>query len=308
MEEQDSGGGFAPPSIEDVFGRRGTAPEPKAEGGQPEPQAPPPAAPETGEKPPAEQKPQPNRDEAGRFAPKQGEQQAGPPPEKHEPQNAPIAALKDERAKRQRAEQEAERLRAQLAAFQQQQARPAPPTPAQPVAQQPQQQAPQDFWADPEAFVKGVREQAVSEAEERMFQTRLALSEAVARREPDYEEAERALEAFAATSPDARAEIAKTLRTHPAPAMWALQAGRQLIAAQRWTPVMQQHSDPEAYINAEVERRLQERMAATPPQPAPSALPNLPVSLAGARNTAPRSGPGWSGPPSTQQLFGRRPR
>jgi hypothetical protein len=304
MSEQDNGGGFAPPTIEDVFGRRETAPEPKATGGQPEPQAPPPAPPETGDKPPAEQKQDRPRDDAGRFAPKQGEQQAGPPPEKHEPQNAPIAALKDERAKRQRAEAETTYLRQQLEALTRQ-PRPAPQAPPQ----QPQQQAPQDFWADPEAFVKGVREQAVNEAEERMFQTRLALSEAVARKEPDYEEAERALEAFAATSPDARAEVAKMLRTHPAPAMWALQAGRQLLAANRWTPVMQQHSDPEAYINAEVERRLQERMsAAAAPQPAPSAPPNLPVSLAGARNTAPRSGPGWAGPPSTQQLFGRRPR
>jgi len=288
-EQPVANGGMTP--LSDVFGRQEPAAQQTAPEGQPEPQAAPQEQPETGE----EQKAEQPRDERGKFAPKP--QHAAPPAEKN-PEEGRIAAVKAEREKRQALERELTELRAKLAAPQ-----------AQPVQHQaPQPPAPPPvplsdlMFQDPERFVAALQQRQ----EEQLLATRIATSEAMARQQPDYDAAEQALTAYAQSSQQAAAEVAAKLRSHPAPAMWAYQAGKQLLSQHRWQPIMQQHSDPEAFIAAEVERRLQEKLAEQQAaRPAAAPAPRLPTSLASAGSVAPRSGPGWAGPTPLTNVFGR---
>jgi hypothetical protein len=274
--------------LNDVFGRSEPAVQAREPEGQPEPAIVPQAQPETGDEPKVEQP----RDERGKFAPKQN---AAPPAEK-DPEQGRIAALKAERDKRQALERELQELRARMAA-----------PPAQPVQQAPRQPATPPvpladlMFQDPEKFVAALQQRQ----EEQLLTTRIATSEAMARQQPDYDAAEQALTAYAQSSPQAEEEVRAKLRSHPAPAMWAYQAGKHLLSQQRWQPIMQQHSDPEAYIAAEVERRLQERQAEQQPVTQAPAPPRLPTSLATTRAAGPRTGPGWAGPTPLNNVFGR---
>lgn len=64
--------------------------------------------------------------------------------------------------------------------------------------------------------------------------------------------------------------------------------------------------DPEAYINAEVERRMAERAGgAAETQPAAPGQPQLPSSFTQARNAGPRSAPTFSGPKPLSAIMGR---
>lgn len=291
--EQDtanSGEGFAPTPMMDILSSRSAEPAPSP---TPEP-APAPQAEASGE-PPAPPKDERPRDPVtGKFAPKEAQAAAAPPAAKQDaqPQSVPVSVVQEERKKRQALERELAELRARA---------------AQP-AQQPPQPAPQAvplpdlMFQDPERFVQ----QLAQRQEEALLQTRIVTSEAIARQQPDYDKAEQALTAYAQSSPQAAQEVAQALRSHPAPAMWAYQAGKHLLAQQRWAPLMQQHSDPDAWINAEVERRLAERAAQAAPAPAPSSAP-LPQSLASARAAGPRNpAPAFRGPTPLSQILGRR--
>ena len=292
MEQNDadnSGGGFAPTPMTDILAPRAdAAPPPEA--------APAPAPEASGDTPAAPMHEAPRDPATGKFVPKEQQADAAPPAAKQDgqaPTLVPVSVAQEERKKRQALERELAELRAKL----------APP----PAAQQPPQPASPPvpltdlMFQDPERFVATLRQQQ----EEALIQTRLATSEAIARQQPDYDAAEQALTAYAQSSPQAAQEVAQALRAHPAPAMWAYQAGKQLLSQQRWAPLMQQHSDPEAWINAEVERRLAER-AAQAPAPAPSAAP-LPQSLASARAAGPRNpAPAYRGPTPMSAILGRR--
>jgi hypothetical protein len=292
--EQDnaeiSGGGFAPTPMTDILTPRADKPEPaptpRTEA-KPEPAS---AQEASGDKPaiPKDDRP---RDATGKFAPKDAQEAAPPAAKQDAPQSVPVQAVQEERRKRQALERELAELRARA---------------AHPVAPQQQPQPaqvplPDLMFQDPERFVQALAQRQ----EEALLQTRIATSEAIARQQPDYDAAEQALTAYAQSSPQAAREVADALRQHPAPAMWAYQAGRHLLSQQRWAPVMQQHGDPEAFINAEVERRMADRMR-TQPAPAPSAAP-LPQSLASARSAGPRNiAPGFSGPTPMSAILGRR--
>ena len=290
--EQDtasSGEAFEPSPLMDILRSDASpAPEPARETAQ-EP-APAEAA-DTGETPEqtAEER---QRDERGRFAPKPEAQAPAAPPAAQQnapPQSVPVSAVQEERKKRQALERELQELRASLAP--QQQAPQPPPVP---------EVRPADLmFQDPDAYVQ-YQEQRQQQA---LLQTRFALSEFQARQLPDFAEAEAAVLAAAAADQREAARIGQAMYAHPAPALWAYEEGKRLIAQQRWAPIVQQHADPEAYIAAEIERRVAERQA---PTPAPSAAPRLPTSLATARAAAPRSGPGWAGPSPLTDILGPR--
>lgn len=222
--EQDtatSDGGFAPSMLEDILHSASTASEPAPQPERAAEMAPEPAE-QTGET--AEAKAERERDPAtGRFAPKPDAPAEAAPPAAQQnapPQSVPVSAVQEERRKRQALEREVQELRARLA-----------PTPAQPA----QPQAPQVplsdlMFQDPAAFVQQMEQRF----EERALQARIATSEAIARQHSDYDDAEAALTAYAQSRPEAAAEVAQALRSHPAPAMWAYQAGKQLLAQQRW--------------------------------------------------------------------------
>lgn len=120
------------------------------------------------ETPPQEQV----RDEAGRFAaqqtpaPTQTETEAVQPPAATTPEGVPVAAVQDERRKRQEAERRAEELERRLAALE---ARPATPTP---VAQP---ETPVTIWDDPDAFIKNQLtpvQQAIAEMRDMQMESR----------------------------------------------------------------------------------------------------------------------------------------
>lgn len=259
--------------------------------GQAEPQAAPQPEPEKGE----EQTDEQPRDERGKFAPKP----AAPPAAKKDAEAGIAAAAQAERQKRQALEREIAELRAKLA---------APPAP--PAQQAPQQPATPSvpltdmLFQDPDGFVRQVQQSQ----EQALRETRIALSEAMVRQQfPDYPDAEAALERYALSSPAAREEVARLLNSHPAPAMVAYQAGKHLLAQQQWQPLMQQHKTPDAFIAAEVERRVQERLAEQAQQSVPtSPAPRLPTSLAGARASQGRSASNYAGPPDLSEILGPR--
>ncbi len=287
MEQDSESPGFVPRTFDDILATDDDAMR-REPAGRPEPIAEAPAPVETGEAAaPADAKPKAEqpRDDAGRFAQKAAEapQQAtgSPPAENATPQSVPASALVEERRKWQAKVKE---LEARLA-------QPAPQP--QPMPQQPPEPPLEELvFQDPQRFVQALAQRQ----EEALLQTRIATSEAVARQQPDYADAEAALTAYAQSSQAAAQEVARMLRSHPAPAIWAYQAGKHLMA--------QRPEAIEQRIEAEVQRRLSER---APPPPAPSsAPPPPPASLASARSAVPRAQ--WNGPAPTRAIFGAKSR
>lgn len=153
------------------------------------------------------------------------------------------------------------------------------------------------MFQDPQRFISALREPMESQ----LARTRIALSEQVARQQPDYAEAEAALVQYAEADPEAKAYVRHMLLTHEAPAIWALEQGRQLAAQQRWGQVIQQHGSPEAFLAAH------RQAAPAAPVAPPSAPPTPPGSLASVRSAGPRSGAApWTGPTPLSQILGRR--
>lgn len=251
-----------------------------AEAGQPE-AAPEPTPEEKGDTAPEAEAGQP-RDEAGRFAPKPKDAEtAAPPAAEREPPNVPVAALKDERSKRQAAEAELAQMRAFIAQMQQQAQRPAPQQPAE---------KPDPIGAlldDPGQFVGHHVQQALAPVQEAMMQQRIALSrQFVASQAADYAEAEALMDQHvAAAAPQVKDHVAKILRSHPNPAQWVLEQGRRLKELSEFEQWRASRNQP-----APVE------------QPAPSAPANpLPASLATARGVGASRQPDDSEPRSLIQ-------
>ncbi len=275
-----------------------TRPEPA---GRQEPSATAERAGETGEgtTAPPEAKDGPNRDAAGRFAPKAeaAPDATGSPPaaHPHEPPTVPVAVHVAERKK----------LQERIAALEAQVARPQPQQ-VQPQGQ-PQQPRPQPIqppsaelmFSDPDRYHAGMiqYQHALATAQQAAFEQRqFAQSEAFARRQwSDFDDALAALEQERTADPVFRQSLAMELRQSPDPAGHAYQRGKELLSRQRWQPIMQQHGDPDAFINAEVERRLAERGQQPAASSQPVTLP--PASLASARSVGQRGNAStWTGP------------
>lgn len=120
-----------------------------------------------------------------------------------------------------------------------------------------------------------------------------------------------AAQAHGAERVEAAKRAAEALRDSGDPAMGALVA-RIVNAANPFDELVRWHDDhalmarlgddPEAYINAEVERRL----AGGPPQhPAAYNARSMPPSFAGARNGAPRQGQNHGGPRPLSEIMKR---
>lgn len=289
QETATSGEGtFTPAPFDDIL-RSDAETAPREPAGRQASKATPDAPAESGDKPVDLTKAGPPRDERGKFAPKQEQQEAGPPPDKQDaPQTAPIAAVLEERKKRQASEARAKELEARLAALE------APRQPSAPAA--PEVPLEDLMFQDPQRFIQAVR----APLEDQLVQTRLAMSEANARREPDFEDATAALAQYVESNPHLRDSVRQALRSHPDPARWAVEQGRALLAEQRWGQVVQQYGTPEAFLAAQQQQR-----AAAPIAQA-SAPPNPPGSLASVRSTGPRGTPTWNGPTPLNAILGTR--
>lgn len=198
------------------------------------------------------------RDEQGRFAPKT----ETPPQAQQHQQEAPVAAVLEERRKRQEAEREREVYRQQLEQYQRQ---PAP-----------------SVLEDEEGWKQAQRqEQAAREA--------LLLSKTV----PDYQDAYNAVLEAAQANPTLEA----TIMTAPVPAVAILEEGRKIIEQRKREKLLEEIGDPATFeerVRAKVLAELQAQQPA--PQPGIAAL-SLPPSLATTRSVnAPRTSATWSGP------------
>lgn len=247
--------------------------------------------------PPAEQSGQP-RDEHGRFAPasETGDGQppaddaapadpAAPPaaPQNEDAGHIPVAALRDERQRRQQLEQQLEQALGYIQSLQ---------TPQQP---QHQPEAPDpnvDFagwlnWRD-QQIASQIRDAIMGEVQQYgsqvTVQNRAQVSEALARqRHDDYD---KVIDGPFKEAIAANPMLVEHLKQAPDPAMFAYNAGKQYDQARQFgstAPVSREQ------IEAEIRQQIMTELGM-------SGSPKAPISLASERSVGSRSGPTWSGP------------
>lgn len=252
-------------SLEDVLkGNVEETKEPEVEAKEEKPEQE--AAAETPEKKPEEPTQEGEAVSDEEPAPK-GEEKAAPPAaEKIEP-NAPIAALLDERDKRQRLERELEELKKSQA-------------PAEPEA---------DFFEDPEGALKK-RDAAFREE---LLKNKLDMSQAMAKEShPDFDEVLGKFNKAMETDPSlkGRAKIIwDDALNQPHPALSIYKAVQRELAVQEISDPTEYRKKIEAEIRAELAK---EKEAPAEEKPAPS----IPESLADERSVGSRKGPEWTGP------------
>ena len=239
------------------------------------------------------------RDEHGRFAPKQEAEPPVPevtqeapkpqePPKAVEPEKpqgmVPQQALHAERQRYRALEQQMSEMRQMVERLQ---PKPDSQTPTDPLAQ---------FVADPNSFFQ----QQVAPISQQVAEAREMVLEMYA------------LQSHGADKVQQAKQAAEELRDMGDPYFPVL-VGRLKSAANpfeelvRWnnerSVLTKMGSDPEAYINAEVERRMAERAQQ---QPAAAQGSPLPPSLAGARSAAPRQGgAAYEGPRPLSEIMKR---
>lgn len=215
------------------------------------------------------------RDEKGRFKAK-GEEEAAPPAA--EEKTAPVAALQDERRKRQELAAELEQLRAQLA--QQAQQPPQPPV---------------DMFEDPDGwqqqFGTGLVQTAVNEA---TMRTRLEMSEMMARQaHPDFEEKAQKWLGLVQTTPGLRERGLSN--AHPWDFALKYVANHDRMEALAATDV----TDLEAKLREQIKAELAAETSAAPQSP------QVPETLADAQS-ARGAAPAGTKPPSFEEILGRK--
>lgn len=224
----------------------------------------------------------PARDEHGRFAPKDtGEeepQQEVTPTSEPEPSHIPLAALQDERTKRQRAEDEARQMRdalAQYEAYFQQREQPQPQLEEDPIAY----------------FTQAVSEQLAPQLQQELLTQKVQIAETMARqRWDDYDAKIELFKAEAQRNPFLLQQVSAAQD----PASYAYNVANQIADAQRYNG---QPAPTREQIEAEMREKILAEIGMSNRR--------APVSMANERSTGSRSGPAWSGPASLDELLGR---
>lgn len=222
------------------------------------------------------------RDEQGRFtAPETGEQpetvqQEGPPPSELEQSHIPIAALKDERAKRQAVENEyrqaAERLQQYEAYFQQQQGQ-----------GQPQEQDPLEIIA------QQVMSRLQPQTEMQMLTMRVDMAEQVARTKwADYDEKVEYFKEAVKSNPF----LLQELKASANPAEYAYTAANRILEAKSYGEAGPSREAMEAKIRQE----LMAELGLDKPQ--------VPTSLVTEQSKGSRAAPAFAGPTPMGQILG----
>jgi hypothetical protein len=229
------------------------------------------------------------RDESGRFAAKDAGEEAiappptsGPPPQDPEPQHIPIAALKDERGKRQQLEAELRQYQEYFAQLQ----------------QQTQQQPAPDMFADPDGFATHLREQIRTELMQQMQPTlqqhgtltRAEVSEMLARQKfDDYDAKIEVFKEALAANPF----LYQQLQQAPDPATFAYNAASKYQEARQYGSAAPTRDQIEAELRDKIMAELNLNR------------PTVPSTLAGDRSVGARSGPAWSGPTPLGDILSR---
>lgn len=274
MSETIAQGDFAPTSLADILGHNDTVSEDRATGGQPEADTPASDVAETGDN---ATEAETTRDERGRFKAKEGE--AAPPAAETEPPHVPIAALRDERTKRQALERQIAEMSAKLAEFQ------ANPQPAAQAAPQPQPIP--NPAEDPQGYHRAI--------EERVLNERLNISEMLARQaHPDMDDALAIFQDEAKKSP----ALSQQIFAHQHPWEWVYQEAQRIKARREIG------DDPAAYrakLEAEIRAQLAAEQGSAKPAETPSTEP-LPTSLASVRGVGTRTSDASAAPPSLSEI------
>lgn len=232
------------------------------------------------------------RDESGRFAPKdmgdnQPEAEAQPEPvtppvQEVEAGHIPIAALKDERAKRQQLEQQLQQYEAyiqQIAAQQQPQEMPDPIT---------------DPYGHAEWLAQQVRAQVMQEVQQASQHqnslSRVEVSEMLARQKFDDYDAQ--VEVFKQAAQE-NPFLINELQRAPDPASYAYQAAKRYQEAKQYGSATPSREQMEAEIRAKIMAEIGVQR------------PTAPNTLANERSVGARSGPTWSGPTAIGDILSR---
>lgn len=237
------------------------------------------------------------RDEQGKFAAKDepGEEQqeqpaqVEPPATEQEQSHIPMAALKDERTKRQQLEEQyrqaAERLQQYESYFQQ-------------LNAYQEEQGPPDPQVDPAGYAQYVSEQARQAAQanvqqygqQYVVQARVDVSEMMARQKwTDYDEKVQVFKEAVASNPF----LVQELQNAPDPATYAYNAAAKILEARTYGS----NAGPSReQLEAEIRQKIMAEIGINKPQ--------APTSLATERSVGSRSGPAWAGPTSLDDLLG----
>jgi hypothetical protein len=211
------------------------------------------------------------RDENGRFAAKTGVEEETVPPTDKLPQED-YKAIREEREKRQKLEQELEALRQQI-----NQASQEPPPP------------PPSVWEDENAWGGQLVNTAVQQA---TTNARLDMSEMMVRQaNEDFEEVKAQFLDMAKDNPS----LAQQALADPHPWKKAYDMAKNHTAMSELGAV--NVADLEAKLRAQIMAEMQQGET-------PAYQASVPPSITGQRNVGARSGPAWSGPKSLSDMLG----
>jgi hypothetical protein len=209
----------------------------------------------------------------------------GPPPSfgQEEPGHIPVAALRDERQKRQQLEAQLEQYETYFSQLQQQAAQP----PAMP-----------DMYEDPGGYTAWiaaqVRDHVMQEVQQAGEQygstTRAEVSELLARQK--YEDYEQKIEVFKQAMIENPFLIDQVKRAAD-PANFAYQAAGKYLEAKQYGS---SGTSSRGAIEAQIRQQIMSELGL-------SSTPRAPSSLASERSIGSRSGPAWSGPTALGDLL-----
>lgn len=225
-------------------------------------------------------------------------QEADAPDAEHEERGVPVAALQKEREKTRRYTEEVADLRRQMAESETRWQQRIEQLVQSIAPKQPEPKGP-DFWEAPEGFVDSRLSAALTPIQQALMQQSERTSRMLAEEKfgaDAVKQAFVALETAVSSSPEGASAYRQIMASpHPYGALvdWhKKEALRQKIG-----------DDPEAFIEAEIKRRLGEANGGQPPAQQSQAA--MPSNFATARNVGNRSGPAWSGPAPLADIFAK---
>lgn len=208
---------------------------------------------------------------------------AAPPAAPQDADFVPVAALKDERKKRQESERLAKEYADKLSAYEKATTQaPAPPPPQRP-----------DLFENPDGALDFVQQQFQRDLDRRI----LNMSVAAAKRAfPDYADAEAAFVEAVHANP----RLYDQMMADEDPAGFAYRVGSQVKV------LREVGADPSAYrekVRREVEAELQSQRETEQPLRRADPRSSIPPSLAGGRDSSGRFVPAWNGPESLKDIL-----
>lgn len=213
----------------------------------------------------------------GTGATEETQAEVTPTSETQEQGHIPIAALKDERAKRQALEDQSRQLQERLQQYE---------------AFFAQQQGGQQHQEDPdpiEFINQQVMARMMPQIEMQMLTMKVEQTEAFARQKwQDYDEKVELFKEAAAANP----YLVEELKRSPNPAEYAYNAAQKMHEARTYgtaTPTREQ-------VEAEIREKIMAEIGMQKPQ--------APTSLVNTQSRGSRGGPAWAGPASMDQILG----